>query len=350
MSVQLLSRRHFTGIALSASVFPFLARAQTTTIIENRTFQGTRTASATGGEGGEGLRAKSNTTIRNCQFLDLGNGAVRVNVPADNLIIEDCSGSNLYRFLEDTSSSSTSPAVLSNFALRRIVARDLDHGMTRIRYGSHGGAVEDVAAFGSGQCDAYCVGFQLDGEAHDISYLRVQAHGFKETGRPAESYWNGDGFSDERGNYAIRYISCTATQCTDGGFDLKSSNVYLENCVAQQNKRNFRLWGNGELRGCRSENPQYHGGTGKTAHFSFHGGNIGKFVIDSPVVRASADNKAPVFLIETSVPLTLEIRNADIDAQGAVLFSIDGPEPIITWVPDRSQQNIRVLQERAQIT
>lgn len=347
MTVQSVSRREFAGMALSAAAFPSFAHAQTTTIIESRTFQGTRTLSGTGGDGGEGLRAKSNMTIRNCQFLNLGNGAVRANLPTDNLIVEDCAGSNLYRFLEDTSSNSTSPAVLSNFALRRLTARDLDHGMTRIRYGSHSGIIEDVAAYGSDQCDSYCVGFQLDGEAHDISYVRAQAHGFRETGRPSDSYWNGDGFSDERGNRAIRYSACTATQCTDGGFDLKSTDVYLENCIAQQNKRNYRLWGNGELRGCRSENPQYYGGTGKTAHFSFHGGNVGKFVLDSPIVRAAPDNKAPVFLIETSVPLILEIHTADIDAPGAVLFSIDGPEPIITWIPDRSQQNIRVLQERA---
>jgi hypothetical protein len=218
--------------------------------------------------------------------------------------------------------------------------------MARIRYGSHSGIIEDVLAYGSAQCDLFCVGFQLDDQAHDISYVRVQAHGFKETGRPADKYWNGDGFSDERGNSGIRYMSCTATQCTDGGFDLKSSGVYLENCVARENNRNFRLWNSGELHACRSEDPLHHGGTGKSAHFSFHG-EATRFLIDAPVVRASDYNTAPVFLIETSVPVTLEIRNADIDAPGAPLFAIDGPEPTILWNPAREQQNIRVLRERA---
>jgi hypothetical protein len=346
MSICPMTRRQFVATGLAISAFPDLVRAQTGTLIEGRTFQGTRTGSGTGGEGGEGLRAKSNMTIRNCHFLDLGNGAVRVNVPTDQLVIEDCDGFNLYRFLEDTSSISANPAVLSNFAIRRVIAQELDHGMTRIRYGSHSGVIEDVVAYGSAQCDLFCVGFQLDDEAHDILYVRAQAHGFKETDRPSDRYWNGDGFSDERGNRAIRYLSCIATQCTDGGFDLKSSGVYLENCLARENNRNFRLWANGELHGCRSEHPRHHGGTGKSAHFSFHGAAT-KFIIDAPVVRASADNKAPVFLIETSVPLTLEIRNADIDAPGAPLFAIDGPEPVISWIPDRSQQNIRTLQERA---
>jgi hypothetical protein len=341
-----ITRRRFIATGLSLSAFPSLACAQAGTLIEGRTFEGTRTASGTGGEGGEGLRAKPNMTIRGCHFLHLGNGAVRVNVPTDRLVIEDCDALNLYRFLEDTSSTSTNPAVLSNFALRRTIARELDHGMIRIRYGSHNGIIEDVLAYGSAQCDLFCVGFQLDDQAHDISYVRTQAHGFKETGRPADKYWNGDGFSDERGNSRIRYMSCTATQCTDGGFDLKSSGVYLENCVAKENNRNFRLWNSGELHACRSEDPRHHGGTGKSAHFSFHG-EATKFIIDAPVVRASEYNTAPVFLIEASVPLTLEIRNADIHAPGAPLFAIDAPEPVIIWDPPRDQQNIRVLRERA---
>src|SRR3546814_18309287 len=78
-------------------------------------------------------------------------------------------------------------------------------------------------AYGSTQCDAYCVGYQLDNEAHNITYNRVEAHHFQESGTAASKYWNGDGFSDERGNHGIRYLTCTAPECTDGGFDLKST-------------------------------------------------------------------------------------------------------------------------------
>jgi len=341
-----VTRRDFLTTALSVSVLPRLAHAQTATSINGRTFRGTRTATGTRGEGGEGLRAKSDVVIRNCQFLDLGNGAVRVNTPTNGLVIEDCKASNLYRFLEDTSSDKANPAILSNFAVRRITAHEIDRGMIRIRYGSHDGVIEDVAAFGSDHCDLYPVGFQLDDGAHGISYLRVEAHGFQETSRPADKYWNGDGFSDERGNHGIRYVSCTATQCSDGGFDLKSAEVYLENCVARANKRNYRLWNGGKLYRCRSEDPHQYGGTGGAAHFSFRGA-VGRYVIDSAVVRAAPGNGAPVFLIETKTPLNLEIRNADINAPGAPLFAIKGPEPLISWVPERRLQNIRVLRDRA---
>lgn len=343
-----ISRREILAAAAALPLLPGTAGAQTTgtILIDGRSFTGTRTLTGTGGEGGEGLRAKSNMLIKNSSFRNLGNGAVRVASPVDNLVVEDCGIEHVYRFLEDTSSASTSPAVLSNFTLRRMVASNVDHGMTRIRYGSYNGRLEDLVAYGSADADLYCVGFQLDDQAHDIIYTRCEAHGFKETGRSSGSYWNGDGFSDERGNRAIRYLSCVATDCTDGGFDLKSAGMYLQNCLARGNKRNYRLWSSGTLSGCRSEDPKWRGGTGGAAHFSFHG-DATKFVIDRPIVRASSTNTAPVFLFETTVPITIDIIGADIYAPAAPLISVKGPEPVIRWTPARDMQNVRVARERA---
>jgi hypothetical protein len=56
-------------------------------------------------------------------------------------------------------------------------------------------------------------------------------------------YWNGDGFASERGNYDIRFEDTLATGNTDGGYDLKSSRTTLVRARAEDNKRNFRLWG-----------------------------------------------------------------------------------------------------------
>src|SRR3546814_3943954 len=63
-----LTRRHFITATLSASILPRLAWAQSTSIIDGRTFQGTRAATGTAGQGGEGIRAKSAMTLRNCRF------------------------------------------------------------------------------------------------------------------------------------------------------------------------------------------------------------------------------------------------------------------------------------------
>lgn len=308
-----------------------------------RSAPGAKVARVIRGDGKrEGLRAVSGQVIRHVQFLNLGNGAVRVDRETTGLVIEDCEARDLYRFLENTAAGGGSAAPLSRFVIRRVRADGLARGMTRIRYGSHNGLIEDVIARGARNAERYCVGFALDDEAHDIVYRRVEAHGFAEGGRHAGEYWNGDGFTDERGNRAISYIACTATGCTDGGFDLKSSGVLLTDCVARSNKRNYRLWGDGTLRNCASHDPVWHGGKGGSAHFSFHGGPA-RFLIDRPVVRAAASNRAPVFLVETSAPAEIEIRNADIVAPGAPLFAIKGPAPIIRWVPARKAQRIRTM-------
>src|SRR3546814_15975378 len=70
-------------------------------------------------------------------------------------------------------------------------------------------------------------------------------------------------------------------------------------------------------------------------------------MLDRPFYRSAADTRATVFLIETTAPLTLEMHNADIDAAGAPLMAINGPQPTIRWIPERSQQNIKILRNQA---
>lgn len=288
----------------------------------------------------EGLRVRSGQVVANASFSGNSYAAIRVNQPTDNLLVEKCTGSDLFRFLDDTSSNNAVPASLTNFILRQITASDLRRGMTRIRYASHAGLIEDIVATASINPDEYCVGFALDDSAYDIVYRRTRAEGFAVRSQPAGEYWNGDGFADERGNRAIKYLSCVAVGNSDGGFDLKSTDVLVAGCTARGNKRNYRLWGTGRLEGCRSEDPRTSGGTGRPAHFSFHGGSA-KFVIDQPIVRADASNTAPVFLFNNDQPAVVEIRNADIIAPGAPLIVNENVAPIITFVPPLGQQRIQ---------
>lgn len=291
---------------------------------------------------GEGLRARSGLIVRNSSFVNFGNGAIRVNRAIDGLVVESCQGNDLYRFLENTASDRSVPASLTRFTLRKITTSGLQRGMTRIRYASHGGLIEDVIARASQSPADYCVGFALNDTAHDIVYRRAEAHGFAVRNLPRDKYWNGDGFSDERGNRDIQYLACVAIGSSDGGFDLKSANVLLAGCTARGNKRNYRLWGSGRLTNCRSENPRPRGGTGKPAHFSFHGGSA-RYVIDRPVVRANPQNSAPVFLFNNDKPAIIEIRNADIDAAGAPLIVSEKVKPVIKFVPPLASQKIRTL-------
>jgi hypothetical protein len=60
-------------------------------------------------------------------------------------------------------------------------------------------------------------------------------------------YWNGDGFVAEWMAKNLKYIRCTALNNTDGGWDDKSPNPVLEDCVGINNKRNFRFWSDYKL-------------------------------------------------------------------------------------------------------
>lgn len=345
MAIELLTRRTAiaTGLAGLGSLAAFSFRGQEPggEPLVGRTFTGAR-GTGSGNAGGEALRASDGMRISNCRFEGYGNGAVRVAAPVSGLVVEDCEGLNLYRFLENTAGGGATDATMRDFAVRRVKASELEHGFSRIRYRSSGGTIEDVTARGRASGGAqYCVGFALDDEASEITYMRVAAHGFQESGRSSGSYWNGDGFTDERGNRAIRYVDCLATDCTDGGFDLKSSQVRLERCIARGNKRNFRLWAGGELHDCESHEPVWRGGSGGKSHFSFHG-DVEEFRIVRPKATAPEGNTAPVFMFATNRPARIIIEDAQIDAPSAPLIRVEGgPPPEISFVPERGQQRIR---------
>lgn len=329
------SRRQILAAAATLPIVRATPGSAGVRVIRGRTFNGAPASTDIGVTASDGM------VILDCTFTDLGNGGVVVDQPVNRLIVQGCRADRLYRFFENTVSINNGhDASLTNFAIRRVEGRDLRRGMTRIRYASAHGLLEDVTAYGSDDCANYCVGFALDGQAHDITYRRVQAHGFIEAHRGANKYWNGDGFSDERGNSDIRYQDCLATDCSDGGFDVKSTNVLLERCVARTNKRNFRLWSSGRLVDCASHEPKWRGGSGGKSHFSFHG-DVEKYVFERPVVRAPEGNTAPVFLFATNGPATIDIIDAEIDAPSAPLIEVQGPQPNIRFIPDRARQNIR---------
>lgn len=338
-SIEWTRRAMMAGGLASLSATDALAQ-RGRNVVRGRTFRGTR-GDSIGLVGGEAIRATNNLIVQNCRFLDFGNGAIRVAAPVRNLVVEGCRAHNMYRFLEDTAED-VPDASLRNFVIRSIEASHLERGFLRLRYQSSGGLIEDVTAVCKESGGArYCVGFALDDQASGITYRRVSARGFREVTREPGSYWNGDGFTDERGNSAIRYLNCAASDCTDGGFDLKSSGVLLANCVARSNKRNFRLWNSGSLHDCESHDPLWRGGSGGKAHFSFHG-DVGTYVLQRPKVRAQPGNEAPVLLFATTRPAEVLIVDADIDALSAPLIRVEGgPAPNIRFMPPRENQRIR---------
>lgn len=221
--------------------------------------RGTRREGEMGEEAFRLLSGANHLHFSHFDFRAIGNGCFRVGGPVSGLTIEDCAFEDVYRFLENTSSRGESDANLRSFAVRRCQGTRVERGFLRIRYASRDGLIEDCRAQGlpneDGDIPAGCA---LDDNANAITYRRVVMENFQQW--RSGDYWNGDGFSDEEHNSAIRYEACEARGSTDGGFDSKSRDVVFENCVAEDNKRNFRIWSkHGTMIGCTSRSPNWRG-------------------------------------------------------------------------------------------
>lgn len=205
------------------------------------------------------LRGASHVKFSHFDFRDIGNGAFRVAGAVSNVTIEDCAFENIYRFFENTAGDGEGHASIDGFVLRRCRGSRVERGFLRIRYNSRNGLVEDCTAQGTTNDGGRIpVGCALDDRANNITYRRVVMGGFQQLN--GGEYWNGDGFSDESDNSNIRYEACEARGSTDGGFDCKSRDLVLTDCIAEDNKRNFRIWGNhATLTNCTSRDPNFRG-------------------------------------------------------------------------------------------
>lgn len=85
-------------------------------------------------------------------------------------------------------------------------------------------------------------GYRAFGFSHDLVFEDIKTSGAHD---PAATlnYKNGDGFILESNvsNVTMRRISSWDND--DAGFDIKASNVLIENCIAYGNKNNFKMWG-----------------------------------------------------------------------------------------------------------
>lgn len=113
--------------------------------------------------------------------------------------------------------------------------------------------------------------------AHDQNFLfeNCTARNAYHEAPSGKGYWNGDGFTAERGVRNITFVNCAAFDCTDGGWDLKADDVTFKNCIAFRNKRNIRIWGSATFENCIVGFPEKRGGSGGTANFGIYtSGNI----------------------------------------------------------------------------
>lgn len=203
-------------------------------------------------------------------FNAWGNGVLQFNTAgASNIAMFDCQGQNLYRCLENVGTDAT----VSKITVRRFVGDDpggFERGFSRFRYDSHDVFMDSVTVDGFGHIDdGFEAGFVASDTAHRFIYRLCLAKRFQVPDTTAaDVYWNGDGFSTERGNDSFVFDRCYAADNTDGGFDCKGTNHYFFNCTAERNKNNWRMWGDAINLNPISRNPLKRGGTGAQSHFN----------------------------------------------------------------------------------
>ena len=230
---------------------------------------GTRTApySPTGADGGDVFKLYSgakNVTFSNLAFRNEGI-VFNAGGNASNITIDDVTATNVRRFFANYLASGETTANVTGLTMRRVQVHGFSKGVLRIEHNSSGILLEDVVGDSQRQDkDDFAMGVHLDDTAHNATFRRVTMRNAHDS---LHEYWNGDGFATERGNYGIRFEDTLATGNTDGGYDLKSTQTTLVRARAEDNKRNFRLWGTADVTvtGCVGLNPNKRGGSSSQA-------------------------------------------------------------------------------------
>ncbi len=266
---------------------------------------GTRTApySPTGADGGNVFRlytGANNVTFTNLAFQNEGI-VFNAGGNASNITISDVSATNVRRFFANYLGSGETTANVTGLTMRRVQVNGFSKGVLRIEHNSSGILLEDVVGDSQRQDkDDFAMGVHLDDTAHDATFRRVTMRNAHDS---LHTYWNGDGFATERGNYDIHFEDTLATGNTDGGYDLKSTQTTMVRARAEDNKRNFRLWGTADVTvtDCVSLNPNKRGGSSSQAQV-WVGANAD--VTMSGCTLTDSDPDTIVFDLDTGADVT----------------------------------------------
>lgn len=186
-----------------------------------------------------------NLVFENMNFANVGV-AFRAGADIRNIVIQDMYADNVQRFFEDYVSGSASSATVTDLTIRNVEVHGFSKGVIRLQYDTHDVLIENVWGDSERQDgDGIAIGVHLEGTVHDVTIRDTTMMNAQAS--TDDDYWNGDGFATERSVYSVTFENTTAIGNADGGYDLKSTNTTLINAVAEDNGRNFRLWGEATL-------------------------------------------------------------------------------------------------------
>lgn len=256
------------------------------------------------------LSGADNLVFEDLSVRNFGNGVFRAGADIANLTIRDIDASNVCRFIEDYASGSATSASVSGLTVQGVNIAGYSQNAIRLQYDTHDVVIENVV--GDSQHEdggLYICGVALDGTVHDVLISHTEMKNNYGHGTDSQ-YWNGDGFSAERGVYNLRFEDTVASGNTDAGYDLKSSNTTLVRAISEGNNRNYRFWSTSiTLEDSSSIDPTYSGGNTDTAHIWFGEGAAatvdGLTFSDSLSPQVLFDltkGGATLHLIDTTIP------------------------------------------------
>jgi hypothetical protein len=206
-------------------------------------------------------RGANHLHFAHLSFRNQGNGCFRIVVDIRDLTIEHVHAQNVRRFIENSAGGSARSASVDGLVVRHVEVSGFSKGAMRLQYNSRNVLLEDITGDSERQDgDNFAEGIALEGTVHNVVLRRVTMRNSHDS---LHRYWNGDGFVTEENTYRIRFEDTVASGNTDAGYDLKSSDTVLVRAVAEDNKRNFKLWGRGiTVLDCVAARPHHRGGTG----------------------------------------------------------------------------------------
>ncbi|MFK4809966.1 right-handed parallel beta-helix repeat-containing protein [Devosia sp. ZW T5_3] len=272
------------------------------------------------GQNGSNLRL-ANLDIRNMgRVLDMSDRRAR------NITIENVAFTNIRDGIYTNGGSA-----ISNVTIRNFSGRGFSKKAIRFHGRCSNWLVENCE-LDSGQQygDSFAVGIECHDSANGLRVVGGFTANCMEQHNDGDKYWNGDGIASERGNSNILIQNHRSYGNSDGGYDLKSEGTKLVNCVSQDNKRNYRIWGGTgrrpvELQGCSSIAPRNRGGVGDTHHMWLRGAEGNErwaaSVVWSNGVLAGGSNDIAIYAEGANVAVHLVDTDTSRLSKSTKLFS-----------------------------
>ena len=188
----------------------------------------------------EQVLLKSDQKWRQPQPLRFDGGiALKISGKVENSVIGPATIQGAYQAIYTTDDN----AYVRNLTMQGLVLTDLGREGIRIRGDAQGVRIKDftIRMVGRPQSGDQLPTGIVAFKGRNILVENGSIAGFQMIKVPMK-YTNGDGFAAETGVNGLTIRNVQSNDNSDGGYDLKSTNTFLDRVGAARNGRNFRFW------------------------------------------------------------------------------------------------------------